>query len=153
MSQHPSRTRALNIGLETYELETALTADRDWVSALTAAIVVATRVHETAVLQKIAYRAEVVSARLLAEPNERYRGQAAAITWFASRHIPALPLLADADLHQPNPGDIVEVTLSGPVLTADDRGTWTLADGATKTRYRFAAPGTFGAPTLHPAER
>jgi|SRR5712691_6674736 len=128
-------------------------ADRDRVSAVTAAIVAATRVHETAVLQKIAQRAETVSTRLLAEPGERYRGQAAAITWFASSHIQALPLLADADLHQPNPGDIVEVTLSGRVLAVDGRGTWTLADRTTKGHYRFPVPGTFGAPTMHATER
>src|SRR5712691_6219093 len=145
MPQRPSRTRALKIGLETYELETALTDDRDRPSAVTAAIVAATRVHEIAVLQKIADRAEAVSTRLLAEPGDRYRGRAAAITWFATRHIQALPVLADADLHQPNPGDIVEVTLSGPVLTVDPHGTWTLADRMTKGHYRFAALGTFGA--------
>jgi hypothetical protein len=110
MPQPPSRTRALRIGIETYELETILTDDRDRVSAVTVAIAAATGAHETAVLQMIALRAEAISARLLAEPGERYRGQVAAITWFATRHIQALPLLADSDLHQPNPGDIVEVT-------------------------------------------
>jgi hypothetical protein len=153
MPQPSPRTAALRIGLQTYQLENALAADRDWISALSAAIITASRVHETAVLETIAWRAEAVSARLLAEPGDRYRGQAAAITWFATRHIPALPLLADADLHQPNPGDIVEVTLSGRVLTVDSLGTWTLADRTTKSHYRFPAPGTFGAPTMHAEER
>jgi hypothetical protein len=134
-------------------LETALTEGRDRLSAVTAATVVATRFHETAVLWKIAERAEAVSARLLAEPGERYRGQAAAIIWFASSHIPALPLLADSDLHQPNPGDVVEVTLSGSVVTVDRRGTWTLADRTTKGHYRFPALGAFGAPTVRAIER
>ena len=153
MLQPPSRTRALKAGLQTYQLENNLTEGRDWISAVTAAIVTAIRVHETAMLQKIAQKSEAVSARLLAEPGERYCGQAAAITWFATRHIPALPLLADVDLHQPNPGDIVEVTLSGRVVTVDGRGTWTLADRTTKGRYRFQAPGAFGAPVMRLAER
>jgi hypothetical protein len=148
MPQPPPRTRALRAGLEIYYLETALLEDRDWVPAVTAAVVTATRIHELELLHAIAQKAEAVSGRLLAEPAERYRGQAAAITWFATRHIQALPLLADTDLYQPKPGDIVEVTLSGPVLTVNSQGTWTLADRSTKDHYRFTPPGNFGAPTI-----
>src|SRR6185312_2330819 len=122
---------ALRIGVETYELENALTEQLDWPAAMTAAIVAATQAHETAMLQRIRQKAEAVSTRLLADPDDLYRGQAAAITWFAARHVQALPLLADSDLYQPRPGDIVEVTLSGPVLTVDGRGTWLLADRIT----------------------
>ncbi len=121
--------RALRAGLETYALETALGAQPD--QAVAAAITAGARVHETAVLHRIARAAELVAASLLAEPGGRYSSHAAAITWFAGNHILALPALADAGRYQPVPGDVIEVTLTGAVLAADSAGTWILADETT----------------------
>lgn len=140
------RSGALRAGLETYDLETSVGAGPYLAAA--AAITAATRVHEVAVLRRVSRAALVVSSSLLAEPGGRYSSHAAAITWFADKHVHTLPELAAADEYQPAPGDIIEVTLTGPVLTTEVAGTWTLVDRLTGRSYRFGAPGTDGAPNM-----
>lgn len=146
MTPPQQQAGSLRVGLETYALETALGALPD--QAVAAAMAAAIRAHEAAVLQRISRAADLVAASLLTEPSGRYGSHAAAITWFADCHIIALPPLADGESYQPAPGDIVEVTLTGAVLDTDSAGTWTLADSATGRRFRFAGPGSNGAPSL-----
>lgn len=146
MPSAPQETGALRAGLETYALETGLGALPE--EAVAAAITAATRIHEDAVLRRISRAAELVAASLRSEPSRRYRGHAAAITWFADAHVVSLPRLADSRGYQPEPGDVVEITLTGTVLSADSTGIWTLADKATGRRYQFAIKGRFGAPSL-----
>jgi hypothetical protein len=146
MASAPQQTGALRAGLETYSLETGLGALPE--EAVAAAITVATRIHEDAVLHRVSRAAGLVAASLRSEPTGRYRGNAAAITWFADVHVVSLPPLADPRGYQPAPGDVVEVTLTGTVLSAGSSGIWTLADNATGRRYQFALTGRYGAPNL-----
>ncbi len=146
MASAPQQTGALRAGLETHALETGLGAQAE--EAVAAAIAAAIRIHEDAVLHRVSRAAELVAASLRSEPSGRYRGHAAALTWFADVHVVSLPPLADPRGYQPAPGDVVEVTLTGTVLSADNSGIWTLADKATGRRYQFAITGRFGAPRL-----
>lgn len=147
MTSASQQASVIEIGLETYALEMTLGALP--VQATAAAIMAAARAHETAVLRRISRAAELVATSLLAEPSGRYHSHAAAITWFTDTHVLALPALADTSQYQPAPGDILEVTLTGAVLSADSAGTWTMADMTTGRRYRFRRPGRDGAPRLH----
>ncbi len=146
MASAPQQTGEFRAGLETYALETGLGALPE--EAVAAAITVAARIHRDAVLHRISRAAELVAASLRSEPSRRYRGHAAAITWFTDVHVVSLPRLADPRGYQPAPDDVVEVTLTGTVLAADNSGIWTLADKATGRRYQFAITGRYGAPSL-----
>src|SRR5712691_1348706 len=114
MASAPQQTGEFRAGLETYALESGLGALPE--EAVAAAITAA----------------DLVAASLRSEPSRR--GHGAAITWFAAVHVVSLLRLADPRGYQPAPDDVVEVTLTGTVLAADNSGIWTLADKATGRR-------------------
>jgi hypothetical protein len=142
----PRRTETIQAALDTYARSAAFGAQPDQAAA--EAIADAVRRHETAVLNRISRAAELVADSLRAQRGGRYCIDAAALTTFASNHIAPLPTTTDQTEYRPTPGDLVEVTLTGPALTSDTVAVWILADEITGRWFRFAAPGADSAPRL-----
>lgn len=140
------RTEAIQTGLSTYSRATAFGAQPDQAAA--EAISDAIRVHEAAVLRRIARATELVATSLRAQRRGHYSSDAAALRAFVSNHITPMPAITAVTDYQPAPGDRVEVTLTGPALTGDTKNVWILADEISGRWYRFAAPGSDTAPRL-----
>lgn len=142
----PRRTEAIQTGLDTYARATSFGAQPDQAAA--EAIADAIRRHETAVLNRISRAAELVAASLRAQRGNRYSIDAAALTTFANNHVTPLRATVHTTDYRPAPGDLVEVTLTGPALASDTVAVWILADEITGRWFRFAAPGADTAPRL-----
>jgi hypothetical protein len=142
----PRRTEAIQTGLGTYARAAAFGAEPDQAAA--EAIAEAIRTHETAVLNRISRAAELVATSLRTQRGGRYSTDAAALITFAIKNVMPLPAIVDETDYRPTPGDLVEVTLTGPALTSDTVATWILADEITGRWFRFSAPGIDTAPRL-----
>jgi hypothetical protein len=143
----PRRTEAIQTGLDTYARATAFGAQPDQAAA--EAIADAIRTHETAVLIRISRAAGLVASSLRDQRGGRYSTDAVAVMTFANKNVTPLPEVPDETDYRPTPGDLVEVTLTGPALTSDTVAVWILADEITGRWFRFAAPGADTAPRIN----
>lgn len=143
---------ALKAALETYELESALAAGLNE-EALKAALAAGIRAHEQQVLARVAGRAETYAREIEAADGDEdgMPPEAAALAWFAHKLRQEMELDPSGP-YEPEAGDVVEVTITGPVTTwhdlcsgcgqmSDRHNNWSVADDHTGQDFVFQ-PGS-----------
>ena len=128
---------------ETYDLERQINGGLS-TDALEKAISSALEAHERAVLHRLATEAE--SYALGMESEEHSADFVLALRWWAHKVREDLGP-QDSQLYEPRDDDVVEVTITGSVITSEDpygpsnEFHWAVFDDKTGDEYSFRNPG------------